>query len=102
MCSVSDSLGVKMAAKRPLSFVSPEPAGSCTPKKAKGRVSRSPQLSPSQISGTESSATVNAVVTSLSPAKDSHKFFQGELSDGDSVVGFEKGHRRQLDEFMYL
>ena len=58
----------------------------------------SPPLSPSTIQSPHTNATVHA---SLSPIKPS-RYFDGELTDGDSVirvVGFDKHQREKLRSF---
>ena len=59
-------------------------------------------LSPANIEIPTSTATVHAIIASLSPIRPSSRYFDGELTDGDSVirlVGFSKSQREQLEEF---
>ena len=59
-------------------------------------------LSPREILSPEPSATVNALVTSLSPAKPKERLFFGELSDGEAViplVGFDPSQWHKLEQF---
>ena len=87
-----------MAGKRTLNF-SPS---SQTKKSRASSSDSSIELSPSQISSPETSASVKGIVTSLSPSKPSNVFF-GELSDGDSsipLIGFDKSHRDFLEAHM--
>ena len=59
-------------------------------------------LSPSLVSQSDHSATVNAIVTSISPAKPSSKCFRGELADNQTVIPcitFDKVQRDKLEEF---
>ena len=63
-------------------------------------------LSPGQIQTPEQKATINALITSLSPLKSpgSSPYFQGEVSDGQTViplVGFETLQRQQLEELLH-
>ena len=59
------------------------------------------ELSPTKISVPTSKATVSGLVSSLSPIKPS-KYFEGELTDGDSIVrlvGFDKSKLAKLQPF---
>ncbi len=72
-----------MASKRALEF-SPTPKSS---KKFRNRDSASPiALSPTEIEKPENKATVHALLTSLSPTKKTDTYFQGELTDGQTVI----------------
>ena len=84
-----DSVGIKMAKRPPLKFELPK-----TPTK-KAATDRDNLLSPSKITTPDEHATVTG---SLSPIKPS-RYFDGELTDGESVVrlvGFDKAIQRQL------
>ena len=88
-------------AKRVISQeVSPSPEGEV--KRRRDERSCTP-LSPSSISQAQTSVTVNALVTSLSPAKSSAKCFRGELSDNESVlplITFDEAQRKKLEEYL--
>ena len=59
-------------------------------------------MSPAEIKSPDASATVSALVTSLSPIKAKEQTFFGELSDGGVVVpllGFDKPQREKLEQF---
>ena len=59
-------------------------------------------LSPSEITQPEQKATVQALLTSLSASKKNTTFFQGELTDGNTVIpliGFDNVHKK-LSELM--
>ena len=61
-------------------------------------------MSPADIKSPDPSATVNALVTSLSPIKAKERTFFGELSDGGTVVplvGFDKSQREKLEQFYH-
>ena len=93
-------------AKKSLDFVSP----GNTSKKFKSSdhstdstTAISTHLSPSTIKSTNERATVNAVLASLSPKKRSSRSFQGEVTDGDSVIpifGFDENHRQKLQPYL--
>ena len=54
-----------------------------------------PPLSPAEITEPQTHATINGVIASVSPLKPS-KYFDGELTDGDTIVrfvGFRKEQR---------
>ena len=71
-----------------------------TPKKSKQDQSPTP-LSPGNIQSTSASATVHALIASVSPLKPS-RYFDGEITDGDSViriVGFDKVQRQMLHTY---
>ena len=84
-------------AKRSLDFNS---ADNPTPQK----ITRGPTtpLSPSNIQHPDQHASVQAVITSLSPQKNDSNFFEGEVTDGECVmriVGFESKQWQQLHSF---
>lgn len=59
-------------------------------------------LSPKDILEPSPRANVNALISSLSPEKKDSRFFEGELTDGQSIVrivGFEKHQRQELESF---
>lgn len=89
--------------KKSLDFIGP----SSTPKKLKTSDTNSTTaistLSPSTIKSPNEKATVNAVLASLSPQKRSNRSFQGEVTDGDTVIpifGFDENHRKKLEPYM--
>ena len=55
-------------------------------------------LSPSKITDTEQHATVTGLLASLSPIKPA-RYFDGDLTDGESVVAFDKTKQRQRQPF---
>lgn len=60
-------------------------------------------LSPSTIESPIEKATVNAVLTSLSPQKLPSRCFQGEQTDGDTVIpilGFDQSQRQKLQHYL--
>ena len=79
-------------AKRPLEFHSP----------AKSKMPKTQEcLSPSGVTAANDHAVVTGVLTSLSPIKPS-RYFDGELTDGDTViriVGFDRAKRQRLQSF---
>ena len=89
-------------AKRSLSFKDTVKSYMSTPsKQAKEEPSISIPLSPAEITSPNKSATVNALVASLSPVKPS-RYFDGELTDGNAVirlVGFDDNKRQELQLF---
>lgn len=68
-----------------------------TPKKERLHI-----ISPSEIKSPDDHATVRALIVSMSPEKASKKFFDGELTDGETVIrmiGFENSQRQQMEAF---
>lgn len=81
-------------AKRPLEFVSTN--RSKLPKDVPS------PLSPSKISDADQHATITGVVASLSPVKPSARYFDGELTDGDTIirlVGFGRSKHEELQSY---
>lgn len=59
-------------------------------------------LSPSKITDADQHATVSGLLTSISPIRPTSRYFDGELTDGESVirlVGFDKHKQQQLKSF---
>lgn len=89
-------------AKRTMMETSPQP-----PKKKQREieVAPPPPLSPAEITGPQSHATINGMIASVSPIKPSKyssKYFDGELTDGDTIirfVGFRREQRQLLHSF---
>ena len=74
-------------ARKAIDFANPAPSA----KKPRHSISLSPSpLSPSQVETTDSKATINAIVTSLSPRPTRSNCFQGEITDGETVLPLEK------------
>ena len=84
-------------AKRSIEFTSTQQT---TPKTFLQQAQTAP-LSPGDINSSNPNATVQALVTSISPIKPS-KIFDGQFTDGDSIirlVGFDKKQREKLHSF---
>ena len=59
-------------------------------------------LSPSKITDTDQHATVSGLLASISPTRPTSRYFDGDLTDGESVirlVGFDKHKQQQLQSF---
>ena len=87
-------------ARKAIDFANPAPSA----KKPRHSISLSPSpLSPSQVETTDSKATINAIVTSLSPRPTRSNCFQGEITDGETVLpllGFDEDLRLKLKQHM--
>ena len=84
-------------AKRSLDFSQQPP----TPNKRSKKADNPIPLSAGKITAPDTNVTVNGIVACLSPLRPS-KYFDGELTDGDTVirfVGFRNEQRQMLHTF---